>query len=116
MKTVETTIKFTVPSDSPVESERGQEKKLSYSFSQAENDDEALAIIKDKEWTIADLVNGQLKSNARSNAYQAELSKHKKSDVKAEDIVERMVRDYIRLGVPEDVARKTVAGVLGATA
>jgi hypothetical protein len=55
-----------------------------------------------------------LKANARSNAYQAALLPYRPSEVTPDEIKERMVRDYIRLGVPEDAARKQVDSLLAA--
>jgi hypothetical protein len=61
------------------------------------------------------MVNDNLKANARSNAYQAALLPYRPSEVSAEDIKERMIRDYIRLGIPEDTARKQVEALLAAS-
>jgi hypothetical protein len=107
-------LTFTVPASSPVEGERGTKQEKEYTFGQvAEGDDDtANAIMRIKGWTIQDFVNDALKGSARSNAYQTALAPHKPSEVSAEDIVERMVRDYIRLGIPEDVARKQVSSML----
>lgn len=61
------------------------------------------------------MVNDNLKANARSNAYQAALLPYRPSEVSPAEIQERMVRDYIRLGIPEDVARAQVSGLLAST-
>lgn len=66
-------------------------------------------MLADKKWPIQDMVDSQLKSNARSAAYQAALLPYKPSEVSKEDIAERMVRDYIRMGKSEAWARKRVA-------
>jgi hypothetical protein len=61
-------------------------------------------------------VDETLKSNARSNAYQAALLPFKPSELSPEEIQERMVRDYIRLGFAEDVARVMMKSALDALA
>jgi hypothetical protein len=40
---------------------------------------------------------------------------YRPSEVSQDDIVERMVRDYIRIGVSEETARKQVAALLQAS-
>lgn len=68
----------------------------------------------DKKLSLLEMVNDKLKANARSNAYQAALLPYRPSEVSPEDIKERMVRDYIRLGVPEAMARAQVEALLNA--
>lgn len=114
MKQESAKFTFTVPSDSPVEAERGQKQERIFSFPQVETDTEAADILTAKKWTLGSLVNDALKSGARANAYQAALAPHKPSEVSPEDIMERMVRDYIRLGVSEEIARKQVESLLAA--
>lgn len=86
------------------------EKPFEYPFTS--DDAEAAEVIKSKGWKLAALVSDVMKANARSSAYQAALLPYRPSEVPAEDIKERMVRDYIRLNVPEDVARKQVEALL----
>lgn len=111
-------LNFTVPAADKIKPEQshraGEKYKKSFSYAQVSNDAEAQAVCEAKEWTLVDFVNDALKSAARSSAYQSELSLYAKSEVSAEDIKERMVRDYIRLGIPEDVARNTVNSMLAA--
>ena len=70
----------------------------------------------EKKWNLVSLVNDNLKANARSNAYQAALLPYRPSEVSPDEIKERMVRDFIRLGVSEDTARKQVESLLAASA
>jgi hypothetical protein len=77
---------------------------------------EATEILTEKKWSLVGLVNDSLKANARSNAYQAALLPYRPSEVTPDEIKERMIRDYIRLGIPEDTARKQVEALLAATA
>lgn len=111
-------LSFTVPPVDKIKPEQahraGEKYKKEFSFAQVTSNDEAEKVCKSKEWTLVDFVNDALKSAARSSAYQSEASLYARSEVSAEDIKERMVRDYIRLGIPEDVARTTVNSMLAA--
>lgn len=93
----------------------GQKIEKTFDYPVCNTQEEAEKVIADKEWSLAGLVNDVLKANARSNAYQAALLPYRPSEVSPEEIQERMVRDYIRLGVPEEMARKQVAALLSAT-
>jgi len=97
-------------------SEAGKQIEKSFDYQVCASREEADKVIADKKWDVTQMVNENLKANARSNAYQAALLPYRPSEVTPEEIQERMVRDYIRLGVAEDVARKQVAALLGATA
>ena len=79
-----------------------------------DNENEAQNVVTEKKWSLVGMVNDILKANARSNAYQAALLPYRPSEVSPEDIKERMIRDYIRLGIPEDTARKQVEALLAA--
>jgi hypothetical protein len=95
--------------------EAGKQIEKSFDYQVCNSREEADKVIADKKWDVTAMVNENLKANARSNAYQAALLPYRPSEVTPEEIQERMVRDYIRLGVAEDVARKQVAALLGAT-
>lgn len=104
---------FSVPETHP---EAGKKIEKTFEYKVCDTEDEALAEIKaKKDWSIVGMVNDVLKANARSNAYQSALLPFKPSEVSPEEIQERMVRDYIRLGIPEEVARKQVAALLAAS-
>ena len=90
----------------------GTKVEKPFEYQEAETDEEAQTLAKAKKLSFKSLVNEKIKSNARANAYQAALLPYRPSEVSPEDIKERMVRDYIRLGIPEDVARKQVEGML----
>ena len=92
----------------------GEKIEKSFEYSQVNSESEAQAVLTDKKWNLVGMVNDVLKANARSNAYQAALLPYRPSEVSPEEIQERLVRDYIRLGIPEDTARKQVAALLGA--
>lgn len=93
----------------------GEKIEKTFDYKECVSRDEAEAVIADKKWDITSMVNDNLKASARSNAYQAALLPYRPSEVTPEEIQERMVRDYIRLGIAEDVARKQVAALLAAT-
>lgn len=112
MKTLSDTFTFTVPKTHP---EGGTKIQKSFTFQKCDNDAEAQTVIDEKKLTLVELVDNILKANARSNAYQNALSAYLPSKVSKEDIIERMVRDYIRCGVSEDAARKQVESLLAAS-
>lgn len=92
----------------------GKKIEKSFDYEVCENESEAQAVIEKRKWNLVDIVNEVLKRNARSAAYQRETLPYKPSEVSAEDIQERMIRDYIRLGIPEDTARAQVTALLSA--
>lgn len=94
----------------------GQKIEKTFDFQECVTNDEANTVIAEKKWSVREMVNDSLKANARSNAYQAALLPYRPSEVTPADIKERMVRDYIRLGISEDVARKQVDSLLGTVA
>lgn len=68
-----------------------------------------------KEYSEKDLIalaNAQEKSNARAKEYQKVVEPYKPDPNTPEAIVERMVKDYQKLGLPEDVARQQVTAML----
>lgn len=109
MKTLVAKFTFAVPDG---HAQAGEKFEKTFEYRQTENDEEAKKVIEEKEWSISGMVNDVLKANARSNAYQAALLPYRPSEVSPADIKERMIRDYIRLGVPEDTARKQVEALL----
>jgi aspartate/glutamate racemase len=113
METKVASFTFKVPEGHP---EQGKKIEKAFEYKVCNTLAEAEAVMKDKEWSLLDMVNDTLKTNARSNAYQAALLPYRPSEVSAEDIQERMIRDYIRLGIPEDTARKQVQALLAASA
>jgi hypothetical protein len=100
---------FAVPEGHP---QAGENIKKTFEYQICDTEHEAHAVIKEKKWSVVALVNDNLKANARSNAYQAALLPYRPSEVSPAEIKERMVRDYIRLGINEDVARKQVDALL----
>ncbi len=116
MKTLVGKFTFKVPEDSPGESERGKKVEKAFEYRETESEAEAQAVMTEKKWSLKDMVDEALKANARSNAYQSALLPHKPSEVPQEDIKERMIRDYIRLGIPENIARAQVESTLAAMA
>jgi hypothetical protein len=103
---------FSIPDGHP---QAGEKIEKSFEYQICDTLDEATKVIDDKKWNVVSMVNDNLKANARSNAYQAALLPYRPSEVSPEDIKERMIRDYIRLGIPEDTARKQVEALLAAS-
>lgn len=106
-------FQFSIPDGHP---QAGEKVEKPFEYAMCDNEKEAQAIITEKKWSVVGMVNETLRMNARSNAYQAALLPYRPSEVSPEDIQERMIRDYIRLGIPEDTARKQVSALLAAAA
>lgn len=113
MKTLVGKFTFKVPEGHP---QAGEKIEKAFEYQETENEAEATKVLTDKKWNLKSMVDETLKANARSNAYQAALLPYRPSEVSPEEIKERMVRDYIRLGIAEDVARKQVDALLAASA
>lgn len=108
---------FAIPEGHP---EAGIKVEKAFEYDVTTTDEEAAKLLthssdgkaRVKPWSLKDMVNEVQKTNARSSAYQAALLPYRPSEVPQEDIVERMVRDYIRLGFSEEIARKQVTSML----
>lgn len=111
MKTLVGKFTFAVPEG---HADKGKKIEKAFEYQECETQAEAEKVLTEKELSIVDLVNDKLKANARSNSYQAALLPYRPSEVTPDEIKERMVRDFIRLGIAEDVARKQVEGMLAA--
>lgn len=111
MKTLVGKFTFAVPEG---HAEAGKKIEKAFEYQECETPEEANIVLADKKLSIVDLVNDKLKANARSNSYQAALLPYRPSEVTPEEIQERMVRDFIRLGIAEDVARAQVSALLAA--
>lgn len=112
MKTLVGKFSFAVPDG---HAQAGDKIEKAFEYKEVETLDEANSVIAEKKWNIVAMVNDNLKANARSNAYQAALLPYRPSEVTPDEIKERMIRDYIRLGIPEDTARKQVEALLSAS-
>jgi len=113
MKTLVGKFTFKVPEGHP---QAGEKIEKAFEYQETENQTEAETVISEKKWNVKSMVDETLKANARSNAYQAALLPYRPSEVSPDEIKERMVRDYIRLGVGGDVASKQVEALLSASA
>ena len=100
---------FAIPDGHP---QAGEKVEKTFDYKVCNTDAEANEVLTEKKWSLTGLVNDSLKANARSNAYQAALLPYRPSEVTPDEIRERMIRDYIRLGVPEDAARKQVESMM----
>ena len=104
---------FAIPDGHP---QAGEKIEKTFEYKVCNSEAEATTVIEEKKWSVLAMVNDNLKANARSNAYQAALLPYRPSEVTPDEIKERMIRDYIRLGIPEDVARKQVDALMAASA
>ena len=105
--------KFKVPENSG-HKDAGQQFTKEFDYQECESPDEAAKVAEDKGWTLIDFVNDKLMNAARSSSYQNALAVYRPSEVPREEIEARMVRDFIRLGLSEEVAKAQVKAVLGA--
>lgn len=108
------TLTFTVPDNAPSVEDRGKEIRRAFAYVEVDNVADAQQVIVDKGWNLVELVNRKLKQDARSAVYQAEMVRFKPSTVSPDEIRERTIRDLMRLGIPENVARAQVDGMLSA--
>lgn len=114
MKDLTAKFSFKVPDDAIVKGstdshpDAGKKIEQSFDYQEVETDDEAKELCEKKGWTLLGFINEALKANARSSAYQNALAVYKPSEVSAEDIKARMVRDFIRLGMTEEAAKNLV--------
>lgn len=111
MKTLVSKFTFAIPEGHP---QYGEKIEKPYEYKQVDSDTEATSVMAEKKWKLTDMVNDVLKANARSNAYQAALLPYRPSEVTPDEIKERMIRDYIRLGISEEAARAQVEGMFAA--
>jgi hypothetical protein len=104
-------FKFRVPEDSKHE-DAGKQIEKAFDYVECENESEAIDYIAQKEWNLVDIVNAKILGLARSSAYQNATAVYRPSEVSPEEIKARMVRDFIRLGVSEEVAKAQVDSLL----
>ena len=111
----ESTLSYTIPSEGVREEMKhraGEKVNKTFVYGQVETEEQAKAVMAARDMSVIDYVNDTLKSNARSSCYQTTAALYKESKVTAEQIQERAIKDLIRVGVPEDVARATVLGAV----
>lgn len=113
MITKTATLTFKVPEDS-THSDAGKKIPKEFDYEECETVAEAEEVAQKKGWNLLDFVNEALKQNARANTYQNALAVYRPSEVAPEEIKARMVRDFIRLGLSEDVAKAQVDSILTA--
>lgn len=106
-------LSFKVPEDS-THADAGKKIVKSFDYKECESIAEAETVAAEKSWTLLDFVNDALKQNARANTYQNALAVYRPSEVPPDEIKARMVRDFIRLGLTEDVAKAQVDSILAA--
>ena len=113
MKDLVAEYSFKVPEDSN-HADAGKKLAKQFDYTECETVEEAAKIAEEKGWSLLSFVNETLKGNARQSAYQNALAVYKPSTVTPEEIKERMVRDFIRLGLSESVAKAQVETILAA--
>ena len=113
MKDLTAKFTFKVPEDS-THADAGKKLDKEFEYQECETVDEAKAVAEKKGWSLLEFVNDALKGNARGSAYQNALAVYKPSEVSPEEIKARMVRDFIRLGLSEEVAKTQVDSILSA--
>jgi len=120
LKEHQTSLTYTVPAKDKLKPEQqhmaGKKVSKDFAFAQVVNADEATQVMEIKGLSVVDYVNDYLKSNARSSCYQSTAALYKESKLSAEEILERSVRDMIRGGIPEDIARAAMEGAKASVA
>jgi len=96
---------FTIPEGHP---QAGEQVEKPFTYNVCQTEEEARDVMAQRKLSVLAMVNEQQKKLARSNAYQAAMLPYKPSEVSPEDIKERMIRDYIRMGKSEAAARRIV--------
>jgi len=98
--------------------QQGTTIEKEFPYDEVDNEPEATDMLETRKWNIVSMVNEKLKSSARSNSYQNALMPYRRDEetFSPEKIRTRMIRDYIRMGIPEDVAVAQIDGVLKAQA
>lgn len=104
---------MTVPEDS-THQDAGKKLSKEFDYRECETVDEAEKIASEKGWSLLTFVNDALKQNSKAASYQNALAVYKPSEVSTDEIKARMVRDFIRLGLSEDVAKAQVESILTA--
>jgi len=115
LKEFTSTLSYTIPAEGvreEMKSRSGEKIERNFLFGQVDSEEQAKAVMAARKWSVIDYVNGELKGNARSSCYQTTSALYKESKVSSDDIMERAIKDLIRLGVPEDLARATVEGTV----
>ena len=92
----------------------GKKFEKEYDYVQCETVEESEKIATDEGWTLLEFVNEALQNRARGNSYQNALAAYKPSTMSTEQVKARMVRDFIKLGLSEDVAKVQVESMLSA--
>ncbi len=105
--------KYKVPADS-THVDAGKQFTKEFDYQECETQEEADKVAADKGWSLLEFVNEKLMNGARASSYQNTLAVYRPSEVPPEEIKARMVRDFIRLGLPEDVAKTQVEAILNA--
>ena len=115
LKVESDTFTFKIPENHPAsKDEQGNRVTVEkeFTFQVCQNESEALAVMAYKQWDLVEMINDQLKANARSSAYQTALAAYQVSEVPAEKIRERMIKDFIRSGLSEAQATAVVDSAL----
>lgn len=113
MKDLTGKFSFKVPEDS-THADAGKKIDKEFEYQECDTVAEAEEIATKKGWSLLGFVNDALKQNSRANAYQNALAVYRPSEVSPDEIKARMVRDFIRLGLSEDVAKAQVESILAA--
>jgi hypothetical protein len=110
MKTGKGKFTFRVPNNHPTEA--GAKKEGTFTFPICENEPEAKKTLKERGWSLLNVVNDALKAAGRNNAYQSATLPYRPVTTTPETLRERIIRDYIRAGVPESQARQQVESLM----
>lgn len=109
LKQEEGTTSVTVPSTHP---DAGKKITVPFTYPVVETDEQAHDVLAEKEWSLIELVNDQLKANAKSSAYQSALNVYKPSEVDPAKVRQGMINGFIRSGLSVEMATQVVDAAL----
>ena len=91
--------------------EAGKKIEKAFEYQELTSEVDAQLVMDEKKWKLLDLVNDNLKSNARANAYQNETAKYKPANKTPDEAMEAMIRQGVQQGGNEDVVRARITAM-----
>lgn len=93
--------------------DEGKAFEKAFTFPICETDDEVNTVLEGKGWTVKEMVNDALKAGSRSNAYQLALAAYKTTRT-PEQLRLDIIKDLVRAGISEDIAKVQVDAMFSA--
>lgn len=112
MRTEVGKFSFKVPEGHP---EAGKKIEKAFEYDVPENDEDTQSIMESKKWSLTDMVADATKANARASAYQKAVAAYQPVE-DPDKVRDLLIKNYIRMGVSEEIATKQVDALLAANA